>query len=115
MSNNHRFHDLSLTDSVSNEPYNPKYDLSARLLAQHLDNTNNTQPRTYLSFPSDHPGHLTLENQIRLVEVIRSSSIANQYRFGTSVGKLYVKNTYRHPITSSEMIGVVLLAESTPN
>ena len=113
MSNNSRPNNISLTQNVANEPYNPKYDLTRRLLAQLLHNNGNpTQVKTYYDFPSDHQGHLNLEQKIRFVDIIRSSSLASEYRFGSTLGKVYIKNTYRYPITSAEMIGVVLRAES---
>ncbi len=113
MSYNPTYNEINLTHNVENEPDNPKYDLSRRLLAQLLyNNANPIQPRTYADFPSDHPGYLNLEKEIRFVDIIRSSNLASEYRFSSTLGKIYIKNTYRHPITSAEMIGVVLSAES---
>jgi hypothetical protein len=89
--------------------------LSGRLLNQLTHNNDNpNEPRNYLNFPPDHPGHLDLERQIKLVNIIKSSTIADQYRFGAAFGKMYIKKTYKHPFTSPEMVGVVIAAETTP-
>ncbi len=112
MTTNYGSNDLSFTHNVANEPDNHRPDLTSKLIAQLLhNNANSRQPRTYLNFPSDHPGHLNLEGRIGIVSSIRSSSLADNYRFGSSIGNLYIKNTYRHPIITAEMIGVVLSAE----
>jgi len=115
MANNSRLNEISLTHNVPNESDNRRYDLTGILVAQFLHNANSGQPRTYVNFPSDHPGHLNLERRNRFVSIIRSSSLADQYRFGSSLGNLYIKNTYRHPIITPEMIGVVLNAEASSN
>ena len=112
MSNNSTSNNRYLTN-VGNETDNSNYRLSNILLAQILhNNANPTQPLTYVNFPINHFGHLNLEKQIRLVSILRSSFLADQYRFGTSLGKFYVKNTYRHPSITPEMVGVVLSAEA---
>lgn len=114
MADNSRSNDLSFTHNVIKESNNSSYDLTGKLVAQLLyNNANITQAKTYLNFPSDHPGHLDLERRIRFVSIIRSSNIAHKYRFGSSLGNLYIKNTYHHPVINAEMIGVVLAAEST--
>lgn len=113
MNNHHTSNNTSLTQNKTNEPDNSKYDLSGRLLAQLLDNNvNYKNPRNYLNFPLDHPGHLNFEKQVKLVDILKSSAIADQYRFGCTVGKFYIKKTQRHPNISADMIGVVLRAES---
>lgn len=113
MANNSRSNDLSFTHNVD-ESNNSSYDLTGKLVAQLLyNNTNFTQAKNYLSFPLDHPGHLDLERRIRFVSILRSSNIAYKYRFGSSLGSLYIKNTYNHPVITAEIIGVVLAAEST--
>jgi len=115
MNNDHIPSHVSHTHKVGNERNRSNSELSSRLIAQLLDNnTNYMNKRNYINFPSDHPGHLNLERQIRLVEIIRSSSLADNYRFGSTLGKIYVKNTYRHPIISVDVIGLVLHAESVP-
>ena len=112
MNNNSRFN-VQIPYDLENESDSPRHDLTRRLLAQLLhNNDNNTQPRTYVSFPLGHPGHLDLERRIRFVSIIRSSHLADNYRFGSSFGSLYVKNTYRYPTVTPEMVGVVLRAES---
>ena len=115
MNNYHRSNDRPISNNAENQSDDSKYDLTRRLLAQLLYNNANLQPRTYLGFPSGHEGHLDLENQIKLCNIIRSSPIANEFRFGSSLGKIYVINTNRYPITSSSMVGIVLSAESMAN
>jgi hypothetical protein len=113
MNNDHIPSNVSQTHRVGNERNHSNNELSSRLIAQLMaNNANNRNKRNYINFPSDHPGHLNLERQIRLVEIIRSSSLADEYRFGSTLGKIYVKNTYRHPIISVDVIGLVLYAES---
>lgn len=115
MSNGSISNDMALTHNVANES-NPRSDLTLRLLAQLLyNNANPEQPRTYMHFPSDHSGHLNLEHRIRFVSIIRSSNLADNYRFGSSLGTIYMKNTYRYPIITASMIGAVLQAESASN
>jgi hypothetical protein len=90
--------------------------LTSKLLRQLIHNTNNSrQVYTYNNFPLNHPGHLNLELRIKLVSIMRSSILADQFRYGSSSGIIYIKNTYRHPIVTPEMAGVVLSAESNPN
>ena len=116
MTDNSRSNDIPLTHNVANEPDRPKCELTGKLLAQLLhNNAHSIQPLTYLNFPSDHPGYLNLEARIRFVSIIRSSSLANEYRFGSSLGNIYIKNTYRHPIITTDMVAVVLSRESLPN
>lgn len=114
MANNSQFDYLSHLRSAADEINNPRSDLTGKLLAQLIHNNNNT-PLTYQNFPSDHPGHLSLHKQTILVSIIRSSSIADEFRYGSSLGKFYIKNTHRHPTVTPEMIGVVLEAESSSN
>jgi hypothetical protein len=114
MANESESNRISLTSNAANESNNPRSDLTSKLLAQLIHN-NNYVPLTYRNFPSDHPGHLNLERQIRFVSIIRSSSIADEFRFGSSLGKFYVKNTNRHPTITTEMVGIVLRAESAGN
>jgi len=75
------------------------------------NNANVGHKLTYNNFPVAHPGHLTLQNQRTLVNIMRSSPIAGNYRFGSTIGKLYIKNSYRHPDASPEMVGVVASVE----
>ena len=102
----------AFTDNISNQPRGRSYDLTGKLLSQFLHNNDYGQSLSYTSFPSNHPGHLDLQRRIRFVSIIRSSILADQYRFGSSLGTFYIKNTYRHPIITSEMIGVVMSEES---
>jgi hypothetical protein len=113
MNNGYISNNIPRTENVENQPNNRDYDLSSRLLAQLLyNNENPRQPRTYVSFPPDHPGHLNLEKQIRFVNIIKSSSLSDQYRYGSALGKMYIKKTYSHPATTPEMIGAVLAVET---
>lgn len=112
MANNSRSSNISI-DNVVNEPNNRSNDLILRLFAQISHNlANPTRPLTYVNFPSTHPGYLNLEQRTRFVSIIRTSSLADQYRFGSSIGNLYIKNTNRHPVVTAEMIGEVIAAES---
>lgn len=114
MLNDSTSNDRSLTDTEANEGNNPETPrLHNKLLAQFIHNTANPgQPLNYMSFPSSHLGHLNIEERVRLVSILRSSIIADQFRYGSSIGTLYIKNTYRYPTTSPEMIGVVMHAAS---
>lgn len=113
MSNNSIDNDISLTETnESDKAETPR--LHQKLLAQILHNNNTVQPLTYNNFPSGHAGHLNLEEQIRLVSLIRSSFIADQFKYGSSIGTFYIKNTYRYPITSPGMLGVVMALTSVP-
>lgn len=48
---------------------------------------------------------------MRLVSILRNSMLAGQYRFGTSVGTIYIAGTYNYPEVTPEMAGVVLSKE----
>jgi hypothetical protein len=98
--------------SVVRQPSYRSFDLSQRLLSQLIhNNANPTRTLTYCNFPSDHPGHLDLNRQAMLVYIIKDSIIADQYRFASSVGKMYIKNTYRFPPASTDIIAEVLKVE----
>ena len=115
MSSNGIYNDISVTPNVSNKFQNNRDYLSCKLIAQITYNSTTNQPKTYLSFPLDHPGYLNLENQIRLVEIIRNSPLATEYKFGSSLGKFYIKKSYRHPITSPAIVGLVMSVENGYN
>ena len=116
MERDSRFNGIHFINNAEYGPYSSNYNLTSKLLSQLLHNINNSeQTLNYMSFPSDHPGHLNLQSRTRLVSIIRSSGLADQYRFGSSSGTMYIKNSYRYPDVTSEMIGVVLSAESGSN
>ena len=99
----------NVTDQINSR----RQKLGPILLAQLLHNNGNPdRPLNYQNFPIDHPGHLNSEKKMRLVSIIRSSSISDQYRYGSSVGNFYIKSTYRYPNITPEIIGTVLEAES---
>ena len=103
------------SDTISN-PSNRDIELSVRLIRQVVHNQNNPNRRlNYQSFPEDHGGHLTTELRIKLVSILRSSMLAGNYRYGSSIGTIYIANTYRYPEVTPEMAGVVLSAELNPN
>ena len=115
MSNNSRSNDRSLTGTETNESDNSETPrLHVKLLAQVIHNQNTGQPLTYNNFPSGHLGYLNLEERVRLISLMRSSLIADQFRYGSSIGIFYIKNTNRYPITSPEMVGVVMSLTSVP-
>jgi hypothetical protein len=115
MANNSRHNPMDLTQNEANEPANSNMELTDKLLEQFIHNSSNPgQVLTYNNFPENHPGHLSSELRIKLVSIVRSSSIADQYRYGSSIGTMYIKNTYRKPTVTTEMAGVVLIAESNP-
>ena len=115
MSNDSSSNHISLTGSETNESDNSETPrLHNKLLAQVIHNQNTGQPLTYNNFPTGHLGHLNLEERIRLVSLMRSSYMAGQFRYGSSIGVFYIKNSYRYPITSPEMVGVVMSLTSVP-
>lgn len=116
MANNSRSNYIDLTDDTADEPSNNRYIITHKLVAQlGHNNENPRQPLNYKDFPSNHPGYLNLEQRIRLVSIIRSSIMADEFRFGSSLGTFYIKNTYKKPFATPEMIGVVIHGESISN
>lgn len=115
MANNSKHNPIDLTQSETNDPANSNTELTDKLLEQFIHNSSNPgQVLTYNNFPENHPGYLSSELRIKLVSIIRSSILADQYRYGSSIGTMYIKNTYRKPTVTTEMAGVVLIAESNP-
>lgn len=116
MMNGFGSNNMSLPHNVANEPNNSSFELTRILVAQLLhNNADPSRPRSYNNFPQGHPGHLDLQKRIRLVSIIRSSCIADNYRYGSASGTMYVKYTYRNPTTSPDMIGVVISVEAGRN
>ena len=116
MANQSRSNNVAVENNIANESNDPNFDLTGKLVAQLLHNNENPQqPCTYVNFASNHSGHLDLERRIKLVSIIRSSTLADKYKFGSSLGIFYIKNTYRYPSVTPEMIGAVMSAESTSN
>ena len=98
--------------SIVRQPSYRSFDLSTRLLSQLIhNNANPTQTLAYCNFPSNHPGHLDQNRKNMLVYIIRDSIIADQYRFASAVGKMYIKNTNRFPPASTDIIAEVLKVE----
>lgn len=113
MSNNSNYNSR-ITHILTGEPYNPGDKIGHLLMAQLIHNNNNpNRPLNYQGFTSNHPGHLNTEKKIRLVSIIRSSSISDQYRYGSSIANFYIKDTNDFPAVTTEMIGIVLAAETT--
>ena len=109
MSNNSLSSNISITGNPVNVSGNRDNELAIKLLAQLSHNSlNSTRPLTYSSFPTDHVGYLNLDQRIRFVSIIRTSYFADQYRFGSSVGNMYVKNSNRHPIVTIDMVVEVM-------
>lgn len=116
MTNNSRSNSIDTTQREQNESGNSSTKLTNKLLSQLIHNSNNSvQPLTYQNFPTNHPGYLDLSLRIKLVSIMRSSILADQYRYGSSVGTIYIKNSNDHPTVTPEMAGVVLSAELNPN
>ena len=112
MNNDSSSNNLSIPHNIRYRRYNPRFELTTKLMAQLTHNNANVGHKlTYNNFPVGHPGHLTLQNQSTLVNIMRSSPIAGNYKFGSTIGKLYIKNSYRHPDASPEMVGVVTTRE----
>jgi len=112
MNNDSSSNNLAIPDNITYRRYNPRFELTTKLMAQLTHNNENPgHTLTYSNFPIGHPGHLTLQNQSTLVNIVRSSPIAGNYRFGSTIGRIYIKNTYRYPYTSPEMVGVVTTRE----
>jgi hypothetical protein len=115
MTNNSRSNPMDLTQNGATESSNSNTELTSKLLRQLIHNSNNPrQDLTYNNFPVNHPGHLSLELRMKLVSIMRSSILADQYRYGSSMGTIYIKNTYRHTTVTPEMAGVVMSAELNP-
>ena len=115
MTNNSRSNPMDLTQNGATESSNSNTELTSKLLRQLIHNSNNPrQVLTYNNFPVNHPGHLSLELRMKLVSIMRSSILADQYRYGSSMGTIYIKNTYRHTAVTPEMAGVVMSAELNP-
>ena len=102
----------NLRNDTRNDTDNNRQRLSIILIAQLLHNNASTSPLNYQGFPLNHAGYLDNEKKARLVSILRYSNISDQYRFGSSVGNFYIKNTYRFPVVTPEIIGTVLEAES---
>jgi hypothetical protein len=105
---------ISNQENESNRNRN-RNELGRKLMAQLLHNNAATEKTNYASFDKNHPGHLDLNNQIRLTSILRNSLIADNYRFGSSVGKMYTKGTNKFPFVTPEMVGAVLAADSSAN
>jgi hypothetical protein len=75
------------------------------------NNENPSEKLDYRNFPTEHTGYLDERSKMRLVSILRSSPIADHYRFGSSVGSIYLRGTNTHPNVSPEMLGVVLAVE----
>jgi hypothetical protein len=104
-----------LSDTISN-PFNRDIELSRGLIRQVVYNQNNPNQRlNYRSFPEGHYGHLTLELRKRLVSIFRSSMLAGHYKYGSSVGTIFITGTYNYPEVTPEMAGVVLSRELNSN
>lgn len=96
----------------SNNPDNPDT-ISHRLFEQLVyNNANPRDIRAYNEFAANHPGHLDLDKRIRLSQILKSSIMANEYRYGSSIGIIYINQTYTYARVSPEMLGVVLVAEN---
>lgn len=111
---------ISGSTQISNEPFltddkaNNQYKLTFKLNAQLLyNNTQSLNMRlAYNSFPDYHTGHLTFEDRKKLVDILSSCDLKDNYRFGSSLGMIYIKQTYRCPTTDTNMIAAVMVAES---
>ena len=112
MSNNSNYNSRT-THILRSEPNNPGDKIGHLLIMQLIhNNANPNRPQNYQGFTSNHPAHLNTEKKIRLVSIIRSSRISDQYRYGSSVTNFYIKNTNDFPIVTTSIIGVVLAAET---
>lgn len=115
MSTNSTSNPMDLTQNAANEPIDSNTELASRLFRQLRHNDENpSQTLAYNRFPENHPGHLNLELRKKLVSILRHSVIAHQFRYGSSIGTLYIKNTNTPPDATPEITGVVLSAELNP-
>jgi hypothetical protein len=111
MSNNRS--NLNLTHRVIISSYDPREKIGDKLLAQLIHNNENPNlPLNYQNFPLNHHGYLKADNKSRLVSIIRSSNIADRYKFGSSICNFYDKKTNQFPVVTTDMISVVLAAET---
>lgn len=103
-------------NSTENYPVrNSDTELTTRLIIQLRHNiAYPINTLAYNRFPENHPGHLRLELRIKLANILRTSFIADQYRFGCTMGTIYKRGTHSYPDVSPEMAGVVLSIESRP-
>lgn len=106
---------ISEVDYNNNENNTRRYsntELTTRLIIQLRHNIDNPGcTLTYNRFPENHPGHLRLELRSKLVYILRTSMLSDQYKFGCTIGTIYKRGTYSYPEVSPEMAGVVLSAE----
>jgi len=104
------------SDTISSPSNRNVVEISLRLLHQVRHNVANPNQRFNIrGFPESHPGHLTLEQRVRLSSILRNSTIAHHYRYGSSLGTIYTAGTYTCPQSTPEMVYVVLNAELISN
>lgn len=112
MNNTSSSGNMATTDQGQIRPTERKQELTYRLLVQLNYNIENRWNKlNYRSFPVEHPGHLTLEKQAQLVEILKGSYLKDEYRFGASLGKFYLKNSNEHPNVTDKIVGVVMADE----
>lgn len=104
-------HELIVNENLLNDA-SRNLDITNRLYRQWIENTQrvqlNMEQITYNRFPIGHPGHLDLNRQIRLVEILENNLLTNQkYRFGSSIGSIYIRRTYSSPVVDTMMIAAV--------
>jgi hypothetical protein len=115
MENNPNLTNKSTISSRTSRSYWDRNKISGKLLSQLLHNNDHPHEKLdYRNFPVGHSGHLDEQSRMRLVSILRSSPIADHYRYGSSIGNMYLRGTNTHPNVSPEMIGVVLAVEYPP-
>lgn len=96
------------------------YDITIRILHQYqvnwLRNLRGLSKLNYQEFPPDNFGHLDVNRQVRLVGMLESHPLtATRYRYGSSLGNMYVPRTYRFPpIDDYMLIAVFQIENSSP-
>ena len=100
--NNQENVDITLRFSGSN-------DLARKLEHQIAYNQPRQSKLPYNGFDSRNPGYLNINDKTRLCSILERyyGSDNAEYRFGSSLGQFYYKNTYRHPEASQSMVDIV--------
>lgn len=101
--------DLTSSDSPKQKKSPVDRDLSTRLRAQsdHNDILHNSFKKQipYSSFPPNHPGHLTLQNQARLYNMVRGTEYESTiYRLGLTTIAIYYSETRATRVFSSKTL-----------
>lgn len=94
------------------EPKERRLKLSELLTIQYNSNLQRGYPLPYNQFPVGDPGHLALDRQIALAQIIGvSPETWDFYRLGSAPGSIYKKWSTEQPCSDQFMINAVLRKE----